>query len=175
MPRCLTALQVLAGAHLGVRLTRTREEALPLLAGARRRGTNVRVWPLGAMPLTDHTPTHAPLQRAYGREHVIRPSELVRSALAHAEEREQFFESRALYYESQMRAMAEQLGGALTLEFPPPPVFESGVWRREQQAKAEAEALAQAAWFEKTAGEPPTAEQYTARGNKFQLRSASRR
>lgn len=44
--RCLTALQVIAGPHLGVRLTRSREEAIPILESARQRGDSVRVWPL---------------------------------------------------------------------------------------------------------------------------------
>ena len=77
--RCLTALQVLAGPHLAVRLTRTREEAIPILEAARKRGDSVRVWPLSDLDVPRRGDAHERLQRQYGREDVIRPSELISS------------------------------------------------------------------------------------------------
>ena len=79
LERCLIPLHILAGHHLPVRLTTTREDALPLLRDARGRGRGVRVWPLGALrdPDLDALDKQERLQRRYGREHVVRPAELV--------------------------------------------------------------------------------------------------
>ena len=49
LERSLLALQVIAGKHLGVRLTATPDAALPLLQDARRQGVGVRVWPLSTI------------------------------------------------------------------------------------------------------------------------------
>ena len=79
LSRCLTALQVIVGPHLCVRLTRSPENAIPLMEEARKRGGSVRVWPLSALDLRDHSSMHEPLQRRFGRDSVIRPCELVSS------------------------------------------------------------------------------------------------
>ena len=77
LPRCLTALELIAGRHLGVRLTATADEAVQLLAGARKRGEGVRVWPLDTLRAADRTASHAKLQRTYGKQDVVLPTELV--------------------------------------------------------------------------------------------------
>ena len=75
--RCLGALQVIAGSDLNVRITQTREEALPLLAKAREKGHGVRVWPIKAIQTHDHTEAHLKVQQRFGNQDVIRPLELV--------------------------------------------------------------------------------------------------
>ena len=87
LPRCLVALQVLASRHLGVRLTKTRDEALPLLEAARAKGEGVRVWPLeslavgsGGQPQGQACQHYERLRRQYGDDNVIRPMDLVRVA-----------------------------------------------------------------------------------------------
>ena len=77
LPQCVLALEVLAGRHLGVRLTPSAAEALPLLEQARRRGEDVRVWPLASLRPHDHSHSHALLQRRYGAEAIVPPCELV--------------------------------------------------------------------------------------------------
>ena len=81
LPRCLTALDVLAGRHLAVRLTNTREEALPLLEEARGRGERVRVWPLASLtnarPHSKDSALHGHLQQTVGSDDVVRPDEVV--------------------------------------------------------------------------------------------------
>ncbi len=81
LPRCLLALDVLAGRHLGVRLTSTAEAAVPLLAAARRRGEGVRIWPIASLRARAVPPSSiAVLQRRLGHQHVIAPSDLIASA-----------------------------------------------------------------------------------------------
>ena len=81
LPRCLLALEVLAGRHLGVRLTFTAEAAVPLLEAARRRNEGVRVWPIASLRARAVPPASvAALQRRFGDQHVIAPAALIASA-----------------------------------------------------------------------------------------------
>ena len=81
LPRCLLALEVIAGRHLGVRLTGTAEAAVPLLEAARRRNEGVRVWPITSLRARAVPPASvAALQRRFGDQHVIAPAALIASA-----------------------------------------------------------------------------------------------
>jgi len=74
---CLAALHCIASHHLGVRLVDTAAEALPLLDEARRRGGQVRVWPLDRLRSRDHSAEHAALSARFGAR-VVAPRELLR-------------------------------------------------------------------------------------------------
>lgn len=93
----------------------------------------------------------------------------LRRALAHAEEREQYYERRALEYERQLSLMAARLDDALSLTFPPPPTFEPR--NRRKEAEEEEERRKREAKLNPKG--PPSREEYMARGSKFELRSRS--
>ena len=73
----LNALHVLAGRHLPVRLTRTSEEAWPVLDAARKGGRSVRVWPLERLSVRDHTASQRGIQAEFGAARVVLPIELL--------------------------------------------------------------------------------------------------
>ena len=73
---CLCALHVLAARHLGVLLTDTSEQALPLLEQARRGARAVRVWPLDRLRFEDVREQHRRLREQHGPQ-IVSPLELL--------------------------------------------------------------------------------------------------
>ena len=71
------ALHVLAGRHLPVRLTRTSDEAWPVLDAARKAGRSVRVWPLERLSARDHTASQRSIQAEFGAARVVLPIDLL--------------------------------------------------------------------------------------------------
>lgn len=78
LEECLTALHVIASAHLGVRLTLTARHAIPLLEAAAARGEAIRVWPLNRLRSRDVSAEHAALHARFGGR-VCAPAQLVRA------------------------------------------------------------------------------------------------